>query len=83
MKRILLISIFTFLSLNILVESSEMEVHALDADKYRLIYITESKADDTFSANLTDLDINQDGFLSRLGLGSNAEKKLLKQLFNS
>ena len=78
MKRILLTSIFTLVSLNILAESKEMEVHALDADKDELISMTEAKADNTLSAIFTDLDINQDGFLSHLELGSNAEKKLTK-----
>ncbi len=45
--------------------------------------MTEAKADNTLSAIFTDLDINQDGFLSHLELGSNAEKKLAKKLLNS
>jgi hypothetical protein len=80
MKRILLTSIFTFVSLNILAESKEMEVHALDADKDGLISMIEAKADNTLSAIFTDLDINQDGFLSHLELGSNAKKKLTKTI---
>lgn len=76
MKKLLLTSIFTFLSFNILAETEEMEVHALDADKDGLISMIEAEADHTLSANFTDLDVNQDGFLSHLELGKNAEKKL-------
>jgi hypothetical protein len=68
MKKFLLASIITFASFNLLAESDEMAVHPLDADKDGLISIDEAKADSTLSAIFTELDINQDGFLSHLEL---------------
>jgi hypothetical protein len=68
MKKLLLASIMTFASLNVLAESEEMTVHPLDTDKDGLISMDEAKADSTLSALFADLDINHDGFLSHLEL---------------
>jgi hypothetical protein len=71
MKKLLLASIVTFASFasfNLLAESDEMTIHPLDADKDGLISMDEAQADSTLSAIFTELDINQDGFLSHLEL---------------
>ena len=68
MKKLLLASIVTFVSLNVLAEAEEIKFHPLDTDKDGLISIKEAKPDHTLSAIFTDLDINQDGFLSNLEL---------------
>jgi oligoribonuclease (3'-5' exoribonuclease) len=68
MKKLLLASIVTFASLNVLAESEEMSVHPLDADKDGLVSMDEAKIDSTLSAIFTELDINQDGYLSHLEL---------------
>ena len=68
MKKLLLASIMTFASLNVLAESEEMTVHPLDTDKDGLISMDEAKVDSTLSALFADLDINNDGFLSHLEL---------------
>jgi hypothetical protein len=68
MKKLSLVlyaSIITFTSLNSLAQSEAMSVHALDTDKDGLLSASEAKADATLSAIFTELDINQDGFLSR------------------
>jgi len=68
MKKLLLASIVTFTSLNVLAESEEMPVHPLDADKDGLVSMDEAKIDSTLSAIFAELDINQDGYLSHLEL---------------
>jgi oligoribonuclease (3'-5' exoribonuclease) len=68
MKKLLLASIVTFASLNVLAESEEMSVHPLDTDKDGLVSMDEAKIDSTLSAIFTELDINQDGYLSHLEL---------------
>jgi hypothetical protein len=68
MKKLLLLSIVTFLSLNSFAVTEEITVHPLDIDKDGLISIDEAKADNTLSAIFSELDINQDGFLSNLEL---------------
>jgi hypothetical protein len=68
MKKLLLASIVTFASFNLLAESDVMTVHPLDADKDGLISMDEAKADNTLSAIFRELDINRDGFLSHLEL---------------
>lgn len=68
MKKLLLASIVTFVSLNSFAGTKEITVHPLDIDKDGLISIDEAKADNTLSAIFTELDINQDGFLSHLEL---------------
>mgnify|MGYP003673676431 CR=1 FL=1 len=68
MKKLLLASIVTFVSLNSFAGTIEITVHPLDVDKDGLISIDEAKADNTLSAIFTELDINQDGFLSHLEL---------------
>lgn len=81
MKKLLvasMVSIFTFASFNILAESEEIVVHSLDTDKDGLISMNEAKADNTLSVIFTDLDTNQDGFLSHLELDVRTEKKLIK-----
>jgi hypothetical protein len=68
MKKLSLVlyaSIITFTSLNSSAQSEAMSVHALDTDKDGLLSASEAKADITLSAIFTELDINQDGFLSR------------------
>jgi hypothetical protein len=75
MKKLLLASIITFASLNVLAESEEMTVHPLDADKDGLISVDEAKIDSTLSAIFAELDINQDGYLSKLELEVKAEEK--------
>jgi hypothetical protein len=64
MKKSLLVSIVTFISLNSFAVTEEITVHPLDIDKDGLISIDEAKADNTLSAIFSELDINQDGFLS-------------------
>ncbi len=73
MKKLLLVSILGFVSLNVLAESEVMITHPLDADKDGLISVDEAQQDSTLTAIFTDLDINQDGFLSRLELEVKAE----------
>jgi hypothetical protein len=68
MKNFLLASVITFTSFNVLADSDEMKFHPLDADKDGLISMEEAKADTTLSVIFTELDINQDGFLSHLEL---------------
>lgn len=71
MKKLSLVlyaSIITFTSLNSLAQSEAMSVHALDTDKDGLLSASEAKADATLSAIFTELDINQDGYLSHLEL---------------
>ena len=68
MKKLLLASIITFVSLNVLAEAEEMTVHPLDTDKDGLISLDEAKVDSTLSSIFADLDINQDGYLSHLEL---------------
>jgi hypothetical protein len=68
MKKLLLASIVTFASLNVVAENEEMAVHPLDADKDGLISMDEAKIDSTLSAIFADLDLNQDGYLSHLEL---------------
>jgi hypothetical protein len=68
MKKLLLLSIVTFVSLNSFAVTEEITVHPLDIDKDGLISIDEAKADNTLSAIFSELDINQDGFLSNLEL---------------
>lgn len=68
MKKLLLASIVTFASLNVLAQSEEMAVHPLDADEDGLISMDEARIDSTLSAIFADLDVNQDGYLSNLEL---------------
>jgi Ca2+-binding EF-hand superfamily protein len=68
MKKLLLASIVTFVSLNSFAETKEFTVHPLDIDKDGLISIDEAKADNTLSAIFKELDITQDGYLSHLEL---------------
>jgi len=68
MKKLLLASIVTFASLNVLANSDKMAVHPLDADKDGLISMNEAKVDSTLSAIFADLDVNQDGYLSHMEL---------------
>lgn len=68
MKKLLLISIVSLISLNVLAESEEMSIHPLDTDKDGLISLEEAKEDSTLSAIFADLDINQDGYLSKMEL---------------
>jgi hypothetical protein len=75
MRKLLLASIVTFASFNLLAESDEMTVHPLDVDKDGLISMDEAKADNTLSAIFTELDINQDGFLSHLEIDVKTEDK--------
>ncbi|MGK0305721.1 MAG: hypothetical protein ACI8UG_001471 [Gammaproteobacteria bacterium] len=68
MKKLLLVSIATFVTFNSFAGTIEITVHPLDVDKDGLISIDEAKADNTLSAIFTELDVNQDGFLSHLEL---------------
>jgi hypothetical protein len=68
MKKLLLVSIATFVTFNSFAGTIEITVHPLDVDKEGLISIDEAKADNTLSAIFTELDANQDGFLSHLEL---------------
>jgi hypothetical protein len=68
MKKLLLASIVSLASLNVFATSEEITVHPLDADKDDLISTHEAKMDSTLSAIFTELDINQDGYLSHLEL---------------
>ena len=68
MRKFVFASIVTFASFNLLAESEEIIVHPLDTDKDGLISMEEAKADSTLRAIFTELDINQDGFLSHLEL---------------
>ena len=68
MRKFVFASIVTFASFNLLAKSEEIIVHPLDTDKDGLISMEEAKADSTLSAIFTELDINQDGFLSHLEL---------------
>ncbi|MFQ3189008.1 MAG: hypothetical protein ACI936_000128 [Paraglaciecola sp.] len=68
MKKLLLASIVSFASFNSLAESDVMTAHPLDSDKDGLISREEAKPDNTLSAIFTELDSNQDGYLSHLEL---------------
>ncbi|AGH45127.1 hypothetical protein [Paraglaciecola psychrophila] len=63
-----MVSIATFVTFNSFAGTIEITVHPLDVDKNGLISIDEAKADNTLSAIFTELDVNQDGFLSHLEL---------------
>lgn len=75
MKKLLLASIITFASHNVLADSEEMKVHPLDADKDGLISVDEAKIDSTLTAIFADLDVNHDGYLSQLELAAKVEVK--------
>jgi hypothetical protein len=75
MKKLLFAAIVTFSSLNVLAVSEAMKVHPLDADKDGLVSVDEAKIDSGLSAIFTDLDINQDGFLSPLELAIKTKDK--------
>lgn len=75
MRKLLLASFVTFASFNLLAESDEMTVHPLDVDKDGLISLDEAKADNTLNAIFSELDINQDGFLSHLEIEVKTEVK--------
>lgn len=68
MKKLLLASIVTFASLNVLADPEAMVVHPLDADKDGLISMDEAKVDITLSAIFADLDLDHDGFLTHTEL---------------
>ena len=68
MKKLLLASIVTLVSLNAFAITEETTIHPLDTDKDGLISKEEAKADITLSAIFAELDINQDGYLSQLEL---------------
>ena len=76
MRKFVFASIVTFASFNLLAESEEIIVHLLDSDKDGLISMEESKTDSTLSAIFTELDINQDGFLSHLELETKTEDEI-------
>ena len=75
MKKLLLASILTLVSLNIFAQSGEMTIHPLDTDKDGLISEEEAKVDSTLSAIFTELDINHDGYLSELELEVKTEEE--------
>ena len=75
MRKLVLASFVTFASFNLLAESDEMTVHPLDVDKDGLISMDEAKADNTLNAIFSELDINQDGFLSHLEIEVKTEVK--------
>lgn len=68
MKKLLLPLLITIVSLNVLAQSEEVQVHPLDANNDGLISVEEAKIDGTLSAIFNELDINQDGYLSSLEL---------------
>jgi Ca2+-binding EF-hand superfamily protein len=74
MKKLLLAFFVTFVSLSVLAKSDEMAVHTLDTDKDGLISMDEAKIDSTLSAIFSELDLNQDGYLSHLELKVKTEK---------
>lgn len=76
MKKLLLASIVTFASFNLLANPEEMTVHPLDADKDGLISIEEAKVDTTLSAVFAELDLNKDGYLSHLELEVKTEDEI-------
>jgi hypothetical protein len=75
MNKILLTSLVSFASFTIFAGTEEQNIHPLDTDKDGLISIEEAKADITLTAIFGDLDINQDGYLSKLELGFETEEK--------
>jgi hypothetical protein len=75
MKKLLLASIITFVSINVVAEVEKMTVHPLDTNKDGLISLDEAKTDSTLSSIFADLDINQDGYLSHLELEVKTKEK--------
>ena len=74
MKKLLLAFFVTFVSLSVLAKSDEMAVHTLDTDKDGLISMDEAKIDSTLKAIFSELDLNQDGYLSHLELEVKTEE---------
>jgi hypothetical protein len=66
MKKLLLASIISCAAFSVLADSDKMKIHPLDTDKDGLISAEEAKIDSTLSAIFSDLDANQDGYLSHL-----------------
>ncbi|MFT6990017.1 MAG: hypothetical protein ACJASL_001995 [Paraglaciecola sp.] len=77
MKKLLLASIVSLASLNVLATSEEITVHPLDADKDGLISMDEARMDSTLSAIFAELDINQDGYLSHSELEVKTEDETI------
>jgi len=78
MKKLLIVSTISFASLVVFADSDEMKVHPLDADKDGLISVAEAKIDSTLSALFSDLDVNQDGYLSNMEMEIKTEDKTKK-----
>jgi hypothetical protein len=76
MKKLLLASIISFASFSVLADSGEKTIHPLDTDKDGLISVEEAKIDSTLSALFSDLDVNQDGYLSNLEMEVKTEVEI-------
>jgi hypothetical protein len=76
MKKLLLTTLVTFASMNVLAETTAISVHPLDTDQDGLISMEEAKTDSTLSAIFADLDLNQDGYLSHLELEVKTEEEI-------
>ncbi|WP_340678689.1 hypothetical protein [Paraglaciecola sp.] len=66
MKKLFLSTLFMFAVANVFAAGDAFSI--LDTDSDGLISREEAKVDDTLSAIFAELDINQDGYLSKLEL---------------
>jgi hypothetical protein len=71
MKKIFFSTIILFASLNVFANGFDFATYDLDQDG--LISIEEAKADDTLTSLFAELDLNQDGYLSKLEINVQAD----------
>ena len=76
MKKLLIISAFTFISTSAISGMEDAKIHPLDIDKDGLISLSEAKKDATLTAIFSDLDVNKDGFLSKVEMEVKTEDKI-------
>ncbi|MEP1446754.1 MAG: EF-hand domain-containing protein [Paraglaciecola sp.] len=76
MKKLILASIVSFAAFNVLADPGAMAIHPLDTDKDGLVSVDEAKTDDTLSAIFSELDVNQDGYLSQMELEVKTENEI-------
>lgn len=72
MKKLYLATLTLLISANVL--ASNFDFNAFDVDQDGLISLEEAKVDSTLSALFTELDSNQDGYLSLAEMTEKPEK---------